>query len=73
MARGGQVVLVTDRAGIAEAGDGTAHTIAMPEVPDLLAPIVYAVPAQLLAYHTAVAKGTDVDQPRNLAKSVTVE
>ena len=45
----------------------------MPEVPDLLAPIVYAVPAQLLAYHTAVAKGTDVDQPRNLAKSVTVE
>ncbi len=73
MARGGQVVLVTDRAGIAEAGDGTAHVIPMPEVPDLLAPIVYAVPAQLLAYHTAVAKGTDVDQPRNLAKSVTVE
>jgi glucosamine--fructose-6-phosphate aminotransferase (isomerizing) len=45
----------------------------MPTVPDMLAPIVYAVPAQLLAYHTAVAKGTDVDQPRNLAKSVTVE
>ena len=73
MARGGQVVLVTDRSGIAEAGEGTRHVIAMPEVPDLLAPIVYAVPAQLLAYHTAVAKGTDVDQPRNLAKSVTVE
>ena len=45
----------------------------MPETPDLLAPIVYAVPAQLLAYHTALARGTDVDQPRNLAKSVTVE
>ncbi len=73
MARGGQVVLVTDRAGIAEVGDDTAHVIAMPEVPELLAPIIYAVPAQLLAYHTAVAKGTDVDQPRNLAKSVTVE
>ena len=45
----------------------------MPPVPDALAPILYAIPAQLLAYHTAVAKGTDVDQPRNLAKSVTVE
>ena len=45
----------------------------MPRCPDIVAPIVYAVPAQLLAYHTAVAKGTDVDQPRNLAKSVTVE
>ncbi|MGI9390260.1 MAG: glutamine--fructose-6-phosphate transaminase (isomerizing) [Boseongicola sp.] len=73
MARGGQVVLVTDRKGAEEAGDGTAHVIQMPEVPDHLAPILYAIPAQLLAYHTAVAKGTDVDQPRNLAKSVTVE
>ena len=45
----------------------------MPHVPELLAPIVYAVPVQLLAYHAATAKGTDVDQPRNLAKSVTVE
>ena len=45
----------------------------MPTVPELVAPIVYAVPVQLLAYHVAVAKGTDVDQPRNLAKSVTVE
>ena len=45
----------------------------MPDIPDALAPILYAIPAQLLAYHTAVAKGTDVDQPRNLAKSVTVE
>ena len=73
MARGGRVVLVTDRAGAEEAGDGTTAVITMPEIPDLLAPILYAVPAQLLAYHTAVAKGTDVDQPRNLAKSVTVE
>ena len=73
MARGGQVVLVTDRKGAREAGEGTAHVIQMPEVPDELAPILYAIPAQLLAYHTAVAKGTDVDQPRNLAKSVTVE
>ncbi len=73
MARGGQVILVTDRKGAEEAGEGTAHIIQMPEVPDHLAPIIYAIPAQLLAYHTAVAKGTDVDQPRNLAKSVTVE
>ncbi|MEM9975855.1 MAG: SIS domain-containing protein, partial [Pseudomonadota bacterium] len=73
MARGGKVVLVTDSAGAAEAGDGTWHTIVMPSVPETFAPILYAIPAQLLAYHTAVAKGTDVDQPRNLAKSVTVE
>ena len=73
MARKGKVVLVSDSAGIAEAGDGTWSTLAMPTCPDLLAPILYAVPAQLLAYQTAVAKGTDVDQPRNLAKSVTVE
>jgi glucosamine--fructose-6-phosphate aminotransferase (isomerizing) len=45
----------------------------MPEIDDFLAPILYAIPAQLIAYHTAIAKGTDVDQPRNLAKSVTVE
>jgi glucosamine--fructose-6-phosphate aminotransferase (isomerizing) len=45
----------------------------MPQAPEIVSPILYAIPAQLLAYHTAVAKGTDVDQPRNLAKSVTVE
>jgi len=73
MARGGQIVLITDRKGAKEAGEGTRAVIEMPECPDLLAPILYAIPAQLLAYHTAVAKGTDVDQPRNLAKSVTVE
>ncbi len=73
MARGGQIVLVTDRSGAKAAGEGAMAVIEMPQVPDLIAPILYAVPAQLLAYHTAVAKGTDVDQPRNLAKSVTVE
>jgi glucosamine--fructose-6-phosphate aminotransferase (isomerizing) len=73
MARGGQIVLITNRSGAAIAADGTTAVLEMPDVPDLLAPILYAIPAQLLAYHTAVAKGTDVDQPRNLAKSVTVE
>ena len=73
MARGGKVLLVTDAAGIKEAAEGTWETIQMPTCPDFLAPIVYAVPAQLIAYYTAIAKGTDVDQPRNLAKSVTVE
>jgi len=72
MARQGRVVLITDEAGRKEAGD-VWHLIQMPQVPALIAPIVYAVPAQLLAYHVAIARGTDVDQPRNLAKSVTVE
>jgi glucosamine--fructose-6-phosphate aminotransferase (isomerizing) len=72
-ARGGKVVLISDAAGIAEAGEGCLATIEMPKVHPLIAPLVYAVPVQLLAYHVAVAKGTDVDQPRNLAKSVTVE
>ncbi len=73
MARGGQIVLVTDRKGRDIAGDGVWQVLEMPEVETLFAPLLYAIPAQLLAYHTAVAKGTDVDQPRNLAKSVTVE
>ncbi len=72
-ARGGKVILISDRDGIAEAGDGCVATIEMPTVHPLIAPLVYAVPVQLLAYHVAVLKGTDVDQPRNLAKSVTVE
>jgi glucosamine--fructose-6-phosphate aminotransferase (isomerizing) len=72
-ARGGKIVLISDSKGIDEAGEGCMATIEMPEVHPLIAPIVYAVPVQLLAYHTAVLKGTDVDQPRNLAKSVTVE
>jgi len=73
MARKGKVVLISDAQGLEEAGEGAWETVEMPTIPDVVAPIVYAVPAQLLAYHTAVAKGTDVDQPRNLAKSVTVE
>ncbi|MDQ1156276.1 glucosamine--fructose-6-phosphate aminotransferase (isomerizing) [Sphingomonas sp. SORGH_AS 950] len=72
-ARGGKVVLISDYDGIEAAGEGCIATITMPKVHPLIAPIVYAVPVQLLAYHVAVAKGTDVDQPRNLAKSVTVE
>ncbi|GGZ01870.1 glutamine--fructose-6-phosphate transaminase (isomerizing) [Novosphingobium colocasiae] len=72
-ARGGKVVLISDKAGIEEAGEGCIATIEMPEVHPLIAPLVYAVPVQLLAYHVACVKGTDVDQPRNLAKSVTVE
>ena len=73
MARGGKVLLITDKKGAEQAGDGVWETILMPEVDPFVAPILYAIPAQLIAYHTAVAKGTDVDQPRNLAKSVTVE
>ena len=72
-ARGGKIVLISDAEGLAEAGEGCLATIEMPRVHPLIAPLVYAVPVQLLAYHVAVAKGTDVDQPRNLAKSVTVE
>ncbi|WP_375270782.1 glutamine--fructose-6-phosphate transaminase (isomerizing) [Sphingomonas sp.] len=72
-ARGGKVVLISDYDGIQAAGEGCVATITMPKVHPLIAPLVYAVPVQLLAYHVAVAKGTDVDQPRNLAKSVTVE
>ncbi|WP_343519502.1 glutamine--fructose-6-phosphate transaminase (isomerizing) [Sphingomonas sp.] len=72
-ARGGKVVLISDAQGIAAAGEGCLATIEMPRAHPLITPIVYAVPVQLLAYHVAVAKGTDVDQPRNLAKSVTVE
>ncbi|MEJ6009259.1 glutamine--fructose-6-phosphate transaminase (isomerizing) [Novosphingobium aquae] len=72
-ARGGKIVLISDREGLAEAGEGCLATIEMPKVHPLISPLVYAVPVQLLAYHVACAKGTDVDQPRNLAKSVTVE
>ncbi|HSM53272.1 MAG TPA: SIS domain-containing protein, partial [Erythrobacter sp.] len=72
-ARGGQVVLISDSKGLEQASEGCIATIEMPEVHPLIAPLVYAVPVQLLAYHVAVVKGTDVDQPRNLAKSVTVE
>ncbi|MAC77468.1 MAG: glutamine--fructose-6-phosphate transaminase (isomerizing) [Rhodobacteraceae bacterium] len=73
MARGGKVLLVTDAEGAQKAGHGCWGVIRMPEVDPMFAPLLYAVPAQQIAYHTAIAKGTDVDQPRNLAKSVTVE
>ena len=73
MARKGKVILVSDNKGLSEANEGVWSSIEMPSISDALTPILYAIPAQLLAYHTAVAKGTDVDQPRNLAKSVTVE
>ncbi|MDQ3143599.1 MAG: glutamine--fructose-6-phosphate transaminase (isomerizing) [Pseudomonadota bacterium] len=72
-ARGGKVILISDAKGLAEAGEGCMATIEMPHVHPLIAPLVYAISVQLLAYHVAVLKGTDVDQPRNLAKSVTVE
>ncbi|MBW7056629.1 glutamine--fructose-6-phosphate transaminase (isomerizing) [Paracoccus bogoriensis] len=73
MARHGRVLLISDAAGIAAAGDGVTASLALPQGGGIFQPMLYAVPMQYLAYHTAVAKGTDVDQPRNLAKSVTVE
>ncbi|WP_182419164.1 glutamine--fructose-6-phosphate transaminase (isomerizing) [Bartonella sp. HY038] len=72
-ARGGRIILITDEKGKEAANMKTLATLVMPEVPDLIAPLVYAVPIQLIAYHTALLLGTDVDQPRNLAKAVTVE
>ncbi len=73
IARDGRVVLLTDADGVAAADGKVAHIIELPHVDDFVAPILYAIPVQLIAYHVAVLKGTDVDQPRNLAKSVTVE
>jgi glutamine---fructose-6-phosphate transaminase (isomerizing) len=73
MARGGRVVMFSDEAGVARLADRLAFGIAIPRCDPIVAPLLYAIPVQLLAYHTAVLKGTDVDQPRNLAKSVTVE
>ncbi len=72
-ARGGQIILITDEAGARDIGQGVAETIIIPRVASFVAPILALIPVQLLAYHTAVFMGTDVDQPRNLAKSVTVE
>lgn len=72
-ARGGELFVFTDRPDCFQEEPGHLHTITMPAVDSILAPIVYTIPLQLLAYHVAVLKGTDVDQPRNLAKSVTVE
>ncbi|AQS42122.1 MAG: Glutamine--fructose-6-phosphate aminotransferase (isomerizing) [Candidatus Tokpelaia hoelldobleri] len=72
-ARGGRIILITDKRGAAAVSVKTLATLVLPDVPEIAAPIVYSVPVQLIAYHTAVLLGTDVDQPRNLAKSVTVE
>ncbi len=73
IARGGQVILMSDAAGVEQFQDKAFATVTLPSVKPFVAPILYAIPVQLLAYHVATLKGTDVDQPRNLAKSVTVE
>jgi glucosamine--fructose-6-phosphate aminotransferase (isomerizing) len=72
-ARGGRIILITDPKGAREATVESLVTLTLPEVPATVTPLVHAIPVQLIAYHTAVVMGTDVDQPRNLAKSVTVE
>ncbi len=72
-ARGGKIILMTDEPVCQHSSGKTFHCIAMPKMHPFINPMVYALPVQLLAYHAAVQMGTDVDQPRNLAKSVTVE
>ena len=72
-ARGGRIILITDAKGAVESGDAAQEVVVMPDVHEIVAPIIYALPVQMIAYYTAVFMGTDVDQPRNLAKSVTVE
>ena len=73
LARGGKVVMISDKEGLARLDGQLTEAIEVPYCDPFVTPLLYAIPAQLLAYHVAVAKGTDVDQPRNLAKSVTVE
>ncbi len=73
MARNAQVIFMSDGEGISKLGDRALGSIELPSVNPFVSPILYAIPVQILAYHVAVLKGTDVDQPRNLAKSVTVE
>ncbi|ENN92415.1 glutamine--fructose-6-phosphate transaminase (isomerizing) [Bartonella bovis] len=73
VARNGRIILITDKRGMEAARFSSSSTIILPEIPEFIAPIIYTLPIQLIAYHTAVLLGTDVDQPRNLAKSVTVE
>ena len=72
-ARGGRIILITDESGARKNSVDAEHILIMPDMPEFLTPLIYTIPVQLLAYHTAVILGTDVDQPRNLAKSVTVE
>jgi len=73
IAREGRTILVTDQKGASLATPGSSSMLTLPDMPALVAPLIFALPLQLLAYHTALVLGTDVDQPRNLAKSVTVE
>ena len=73
LARGGRVILMSDADGVDQLGDRVFASVKLPKVSPVVAPILYAIPIQLLAYHIAALKGTDIDQPRNLAKSVTVE
>jgi len=73
VARGGKILLFSDAKGVAALKGKCEWAVTLEDVHPYIAPILYAIPVQLLAYHVAVAKGTDVDQPRNLAKSVTVE
>jgi glucosamine--fructose-6-phosphate aminotransferase (isomerizing) len=72
-ARGGKIILLTDPHGARNTNVESLEKLVLPEMPATVTPLVYAIPVQLIAYHTAVVMGTDVDQPRNLAKSVTVE
>jgi glucosamine--fructose-6-phosphate aminotransferase (isomerizing) len=72
-ARRGKIILITDPKGAHEVREVALRTLTLPAMPATVTPLVYAIPVQLIAYHTAVVMGTDVDQPRNLAKSVTVE
>ena len=72
-ARGGRIILITDQKGADQVSLDTMETLILPEMPEIITPIIYALPIQMLAYYTASHLGTDVDQPRNLAKSVTVE
>ena len=72
-ARRGNVIAITDKAGAAKLAGIARHIIELPDIDPFVAPLLYTLPVQLLAYHVAVRKGTDVDQPRNLAKSVVVE
>ena len=72
-ARGGQIIVFSDAAGATKLEKIASETIIIPDIDPFAAPILYAIPVQMLAYHVAILKGTDVDQPRNLAKSVTVE
>ena len=73
IARGGKVILVSDKKGLSDFKGAVWKSFEMPFSETFISPILYALPAQLLAYYSAIEKGTDVDQPRNLAKSVTVE